>query len=405
MPLTDAAVRAAKPQDGKLTKFGDGGGLQLWAHPSGKRSWHFDFRFDGRQRSLTLGPYPDLSLKDARRAAAAARERLAAGEDPSASPGASSAATPLFGALKDEWLRAQERNGRAAATMAKNDWLAGLAGALDARPIAAIRTPEIFDLLKPLEAAGQLETARRLRAFVSRVFRYAAAKGVVDNDPAALLRGAIASPKPVPRAAIVERQGFAALMRAIDVYQGYGDIVRDGLMLLALTAARPGELRLSTWPEFDLNGATWAVPAERMKMRRPHRAPLARQAVAILIKLKGEDGLARPSSPFVFPSHRPGRPISENAFTVALRAMGFAKEAASAHGFRSSFSTLANESGLWNFDAVERALAHQDKDETRRAYHRADYFEERKRLMQWWANEIEGMLRSDVDASPKRGLE
>jgi len=397
MALTDAAARAAKPREGKLTKLSDGAGLQLWAHPSGKRSWHLAYRFDGHQRSLTLGAYPNLSLKEARRRAATARERIAAGEDPSAPKAGSQASTARFGPIKDDWLKTLSRAGRAPATLVKADWLAGLAGALDQRPIAEIRPPEILALLKPLEAAGHLETARRLRTFVSRIFRYAAAQGLVDADPAALLRGAVASPKATPRAAIVERDGFARLMRAINAYDARGGVVRDALMLLALTAARPGELRLAQWPEFDLERAIWTIPAARMKMRLPHRAPLARQAVAILEKLKGEDGQARPPSPFVFPSYRVGRPLSENAFTVALRAMGYAKGETTAHGFRSSFSTLANESGLWAFDAVERALAHQDQSDVRRAYHRADYFEERKRLMQWWADELENMLRSKKD--------
>lgn len=392
MALMDAAVRAARPRDGRLTKFSDGAGLQLWAHPSGKRSWHLAFRFAGRQRSLTLGAYPSVSLKEARRRAAAARERIAAGDDPSAPQSGSNALAALFGRVKDDWLKSFSRAGRAPATLEKADWLAGLAAPLDARPIADIRPPEILALLRPLEAARHLETARRLRAFVSRIFRYAAAEGLVDSDPTALLRGAIASPQSTPRAAIVDRDGFAQLMRAIDAYQGRGGVVRDALMLLALTAARPGELRLARWPEFDLQRGLWTPPPERMKMRQPHRAPLALQSIAILERLNGEDGQARPSSPFVFPSHRAGRPLSENAFTIALRAMGYAKGEATAHGFRSSFSTLANESGLWAYDAVERALAHQDAGEVRRAYHRADYFEERGRLMQWWANEIERMV-------------
>ena len=247
-------------------------------------------------------------------------------------------------------------------------------------------------VLRPLEAAGHLETARRLRAAISRIFRFAAAQGVVEADPTALLRGAILPPRPVHRAALVDREGFARLLRAIDVYRGKNPLVRDGLMLLALTAARPGELRLATWAEFDLAARVWTVPAGRMKMRQPHRAPLSAAAVDILQRLQGEDGQARPPSPFILPSQRPGRPLSENAFTVALRAMGFAREEATAHGFRSSFSTLANESGLWAFDAVERALAHQDASETRRAYHRADYFEERRRLMDWWAGEVAAMM-------------
>ncbi|WP_424360209.1 tyrosine-type recombinase/integrase [Methylocystis parvus] len=389
MALTDAQARAARPRDGRLTKLSDGRGLQLWAHPSGKRSWHLAFRAGGRQRSITLGDYPALSLKAARQAADEARARIAAGalDAPIAA-----APAPTFGALKAQWLDGVERSGTAPATIEKAIWLAGLSRELDARPIAELRAPDILAVLKRLEAAGQLETASRLRSTISKIFRYAAAGGHVDTDPTALLRGALLAPRPTHRPALVKREDFARLMRAIAAYQGKGGIVRDGLFLLALTAARPGELRLALWPEFDLEAAVWTVPPSRMKMRLPHRAPLSRAAVEILARLKAEDGQARPPSPFILPSPRPGRPLSENAFNVALRAMGFAGDEATAHGFRSSFSTLANESGLWNFDAVERALAHVDANDVRRAYHRADYFDERRRLMEWWAGEIMGMI-------------
>lgn len=389
MSLTDVQARGARPRGGKLTKYSDGRGLQLWAHPSGKRSWHLAFRRGGKQRSITLGDYPALSLKDARQAADAARARLAAGEI--AGPGAASPSA-TFGAIKAEWLDQVERSGAALPTRERAIRLARLAHSLDARPIAELRAPDILEVLKPLEAEGKHETARRLRAAISKIFLLAAACGLVDSDPTTLLRGAILPPRPAHRAALVTRDDFARLVRAIDAYQGKNDVVRDGLMLLVLTAARPGELRLAQWPEFDLKEAVWTVPAERMKMRLPHRAPLSTAAVEILKRLSAQNGRARAASPFVLPAYRPGRPLSENAFNVALRAMGFAGDEATAHGFRSSFSTIANESGVWNFDAVERALAHQDGSEVRRAYHRADYFEERRRLMEWWAGEIAGMI-------------
>lgn len=390
MALTDAEARAAKPRDGKLTKLSDGHGLQLWMHPSGKKSWHLAHQVNGRQKSTTLGAYPDVSVKDARQKAAEVRLQVAKeASEPNKLP-----AARAFGSVKAEWLEWFERGPAAAATKEKAAWLVSLAAPLDARPIAEIRAPDILTVLRPLEAAGHLETAARLRSTISRIFRYAAAHGLVDADPTTLLRGAIAAPKPVGRSAIVDRPGVARLMRAIDSYGGRGGVVRAGLMLLAMTAARPGELRLAKWKEIDLDAGIWYVPAERMKMRLPHRAPLSHQAVDILRSLKAEDGLARPPSPFVLPSPRPARPLSENTFNAALRTLGFAKEVMSAHGFRSSFSTLANESGLWAYDAIERALAHQDASDVRRAYHRADYFEERRRLMQWWADEITAMTAS-----------
>lgn len=390
MSITDAEVRATKARDGKLTKLSVGHGLQLWAHPSGRRSWHLAYRAGGRQRMAALGTYPEVSLKAARLRAAEVRLQLAKESDPAEPPAAAPA--PTFGAVKADWLDWIERGTAAPATKEKAVWLVSLTASIDARPIATLRASDILAVLRPLEAAGQLETAARLRSTISRIFRYAAASDLVGADPTTLLRGAITAPKPVGRAAIVDRPGFTRLMRAIDGYRGRGAVVRAGLMLLALTAARPGELRLAKWEEFDLDEAVWYVPEERMKMRLPHRAPLARQTVEILRSLKAEDGLARPPSPFVLPSPRPTRALSENSFNAALRTMGFAKEEVCAHGFRSSFSTLANKSKLWAYDAIERALAHQDPNEVRRAYHRDDYFEERRRLMQWWADEISAMI-------------
>jgi integrase len=388
--MTDALARSAKPRDGKLTKLSDGAGLQLWAHPNGKRSWHLAYRFAGRQCSLTIGAYPDVSLKEAREAARRARATLDDGRDPS---GRSNAVPTTFGAVAVEWLAKIERDAKAGQTLERARRMVRLAAPLHRRELASIKAPDIVELLRPIEAAGHLETCTRLRAAISAIFRFAAALGLVDQDPAGLLRGAFAAPKAVHRAAILDRAEFGALLRAIDAYKGRGPHVAAALKLLALTAARPGELRLATWAEFDLEAGVWTVPAGRMKMRQPHRAPLARQSVEILRCLtdltKKEDKLA--INAFVFPSARPGRSLSENAFNVALRSMGFPSGVVSSHGFRSTFSTLANESGLWSYDAIERALAHQDGSDVRRAYHRADYFEERRRLMTWWADEIDEM--------------
>jgi integrase len=386
--LTDANCRAAKPKDGKLTKLSDGRGLQLWVHPSGVKSWHVAFRVAGAQKSKTLGNYPAVSLREARERAAETR---------STRQPAPPSAGKTFREIKDEWREQQARSGKSASTIGKLEWILTLAGDLDDKPIADIRAPDILTELRRLEEKGQAETAGRLRSTISRVFRFAAAQGLVEADPAALLKEAIAPPAVVHRAAIVDRKGFAALVKAIDAYEGRGPIVRAGLMLLALTAARPGELRLATWGEFDLEAGVWTLPAGRMKMRQPHRAPLAPQSVQILNELKNARSDHFPDAGnmvYVFPSERPGRPLSEAAFGTALRIMGFPASVHTPHGFRSSFSTIANESGLWNYDAIERALAHQDGSDVRRAYHRADYFDERRRLMAWWADEIEKMTRS-----------
>lgn len=379
MPLTDAQVRAAKPRDGKLTKFSDGAGLQLWAHPSGKRSWHVAFRIGGRQQSVTLGHYPAVSLKEARELARKTRRKRV-----ETAPSAPQSVT--FGAVKKDWLAKIERDKKSRPTLERAKRMAKFASSLDLRSIRDIRPIEIIDLLRPIESSGRLETAGRLRAAISSIFKFAVASGQAEHDPAGLLRGVISAPKPTHRAAIIDRKAFGGLLRAIDVYSSRQTRVREALQLLALTAARPGELRLAEWGEFDLDAAVWTVPPGRMKMRQPHRVPLSRQSVDILRDLQKEG-----EGTLVFRSPRPGRPLSENAFNAALRTMGFGKEDVSAHGFRSTFSTMANESGLWAYDAIERALAHQDSSEVRRAYHRADYFEERRRLMQWWADQIDEM--------------
>lgn len=392
MALTDVQLKAAKPDPVKIKKLSDGRGLQLWIRPSGDRTWRLYSRSNGRQVQVTLGKYPAMGLREAR--LAADRERLQLRE------AATAAAAPeavRFGAVKAEWLDQVERSHVSESTREKAAWLISLTGPLDPLPIDAIRGPQILALLKPLEAHGKRETAARLRSTLSRIFRYAAALGLVDADPTALLKGALLPPAPRPRAAIVKRDGFAQLMRAVAGYRdGKPSIVRDGLMLLALTAARPGELRQAQWQEMDLDLGVWSIPAGRMKMRLPHRAPLSAPACNILRRLAQENGAVRELSPFVLPSPRPGRPLSENAFNAALRAMGFEKHEMTAHGFRSSFSTLANESGLWAYDAIERQLAHQDESDVRRAYHRADYFDERRRLMEWWGREIKAMMAGAV---------
>lgn len=389
MKLSDVAVRAAKARDGKLTKIGDGNGLQLWVHPSGKKSWHLARRIDGVQRTETLGHYPAMSLREAR---AAAQERSAA-----ANAGNSRNSAKTFKQIKGEWLELLERQGKAGETLARAQRMAKYAAPLDKRPAADIRAHDILPLLRPFEAKGELETVRRLRAALSQIFRFAAASGYVETDPAALLKGAVAAPQVTHRAALTDRAGFSRLLRAIDAYEGRG-CVREALLFLAYTAARPGEVRLATWAEFDLDAGAWTVPAARAKMRREHRAPLSRQSVHLLHALKdthfqdngrGDEG--RESALYLFPAFRPGRPLSENAFNTALRSMGFASGEVSAHGFRATFSTMANESGLWRPDWIERALAHVEKDDSRRPYNRADYFDERARLMQWWADQIDEM--------------
>jgi integrase len=249
------------------------------------------------------------------------------------------------------------------------------------RPIAEISAPEVLRVLRAVEARGRHETARRLRATIGQVFRYAVATGRADADPTGALKGAITTPVTRHRAAIIEPKAFGGLLRAIGDYEGAPE-TRIALALLSLTFVRPGELRAAEWSEFDLEAAVWAIPAEKMKMKRPHRVPLAPHAVALLRELRAITSGGK----FLFPSVRSAdRCMSENTINAALRRLGFGKDEMTGHGFRSAASSILNESGLWHADAIERQLAHVDNDSVRRAYARADYWEERTRMMNWWA--------------------
>jgi integrase len=222
------------------------------------------------------------------------------------------------------------------------------------------------------------------------VFRFAVATGRAQRDPTGALRGALTTPVVNHRAAIIEPKAFGGLLRAIASYEGVPE-TRAALELLALTFVRPGELRSAEWADFDLAAGIWAIPAAKMKMNRPHRVPLATQAIAILSELQLLTGQGK----FVFPSIRSAaRCMRENTINAALRRLGFAKDEMTGHGFRSAASSMLNESGLWNADAIERQLAHADSDSVRRAYARAGFLDERVRMMTWWADRCDEMRRA-----------
>jgi integrase len=395
MPLTDILIRKAKPGP-KIIKMSDGGGLQLWLEPDGAKRWRLAYRFGGKQKTLALGVYPDVSLVEARAARDDARRLLADGIDPSIAKRAARAAKATadgntFDAIAAEWFAKKGKEGRADRTLGKVEWLLSLARpALGPRPIAEISAADVLAVLRTVEARGRHETAKRLRATIGQVFRYAVATARAENDPTGALKGALTAPIVTHRAAITDPIAFGALLRAIADDKGGAPETMAALELLALTFARPGELRAAEWSEFDLETAVWTIPAEKMKMRRPHRVPLASRAVAILRHLR----TIASGSNYVFPSVRTGaRPMSENTINAALRRLGFSKEQMCGHGFRAAASSMLNESGLFNPDAIERQLAHVDNDSVRRAYHRADYWEERVRMMTYWADRCDAMRR------------
>ncbi len=397
MSLTDVSIRAAK-SGSKLVKLSDGGGLQLWVSPDGAKRWRLAYRFAGAQKLLAIGVYPAVGLKEARAARDRAKKLLANGEDPAqakklAKAAQAVAAANTFDAVAQELIEKKRREAKADITITKTAWLIGLARpAIGSRPIGEINAPEILRVLRPIEARGKHETARRLRATIGQVFRYAVATGRAETDPTSALKGAIAAPVVRHRAAIIEPKAFGGLLRAIADYEGTPE-TRAALELLSLTFVRPGELRAAEWAEFDLDAAIWSIPATKMKMRRPHRTPLAPRAVTILRDLRWITGDGR----YVFPSARSSlRCMSENTLNGALRRLGFGKDEMTSYGFRAAASSILNELGLWNVDAIERQLAHVDTDSVRAAYARADYWDERVRMMSWWADKCEELRRGGV---------
>jgi integrase len=389
MPLTDTAIRNAKPSP-KPTKLSDGGGLYLLIEPRGTKLWRMAYRHAGKQKTLAFGIYPTVTLADARSRRDAARKLLAEGVDPAVQRKLERQANTIdFQLVAEEFLDKMRREGRASATLAKTQWLLEFAyPAIGSRPIAKITALEVLDVLRKIEARQKYETARRLRSTCSMVFRYAIATGRAQRDPTLDLRGALIAPRVKHRAAIIDPMEIGALLRAIEGFEGQAT-TRAALRLAPLLFVRPGELRHAEWDEFDFERAVWTIPAEKMKMHRPHRVPLARRAIVILNDLKATTGEFR----WLFPSVRaPKQPISENTLNAALRRLGYGPEQMTTHGFRAMAATRLNEMGQWNSDAIERQLAHQERNEVRRAYtHGAEYWSERVSMMQAWADYLDGL--------------
>ncbi len=407
MPLTDIAVRTAKPSQ-TVQKLSDGGGLQLWVTPSGSKLWCLAYRdLSGKQKKLSFGAYPAVTLAKAREERGKAKTLLASGIDPGQHAKTEKANKAVaeanneantFAALATELLAKKKREGKASNTIGKREWLYGLAGdAFGKRPIADITAQEILRVIQVVENKGLLETARRMRSSIGEVFRFAVATGRATHDPTFAIRGALAKPTVRHHAAITEAKALGGLMRAIDAFQGQPTTIA-ALKLMALLFPRPGELRLAEWKEFDIANAVWIIPAARMKMRREHRVPLPPQVLAVLESLRPITG----HGDLVFPGIvSVKKPISENTMNVALRRMGYGQDEMTAHGFRAAASTLLNESGKFSADAIERALAHQDKDAIRRTYARGEYWSERVKMAVWWADHLDA-LRDGAKVVPFR---
>ncbi len=399
MPLTDTAIRKAKATEKPLRLF-DGGGLYLEVAPSGGKWWRLKFRHEGKEKRLSLGTYPDTGLKDARKRRDEARQLIAHGTDPSAARQASKAAKRAnalntLEAVARDWLDHRttawvERTRKVILASLEND----VFPILGARPIADIQPADIRALVQGIEARGAGETAGRVFQRLRSIFRFAIAHDVIATDPTYPLKPAeIFRPRKVEHRAALSERDVPVFLHRLASYEG-DPITAAALTLLMLTAVRPGELRGARWDEIDLERGLWRVPGERMKMKTEHTVPLSKQALATLDAMRPISG----SGALVLPSpFYPGKPLSDGTLNSALARMGY-KGIATAHGFRTLFSTCANEAG-WNRDFIEKQLAHEDRDDVRGAYNRAQWLDERAKMMQWWSDRID-VLRKGADVLP-----
>ena len=401
--LTDLTVRTAKPRE-RPYKLWDSGGMFLIVTPRGGRWWKLKYRVYGREKSLSLGVYPRVSLALARERREKAKDLLEAGIDPSAQRQAEKRAhSASFESVAREWLAMQAKtdakHGRAA--LSKRTWNRALRvferlifPQLGRRPIATITVPDLLRVLKRIEATGHHDTCHRAKQRCGQVFRYAIVTGRADRDLTADLRGALAPVRTTNLAAITDPTLIGELLRDIDSYCGRR-ITTLAMKLAPLVFVRPGELRAAQWREFDLDRAEWRIPAERMKMREEHVVPLSTQAMQIVRELHPLTGDTR----YVFPSPRTyAKPMSENAITAALRRMGYTGREMTWHGFRSLASTCLNEQG-WHPDLIELQLAHAERNKVRAAYNRAQRLAERRQMMQWWADYLDELRVAKNDNS------
>jgi len=405
MALTDVAIRNTKP-GAKAIKLTDGAGMFLLVTPAGGKLWRLKFRIEGREKLLALGAYPEVGLGEARRRREVARELMALGKDPAREKQrekvrARIQAADTFKAISDEYCQKRRRdgtNGWAPATAIRSEYLLSLViGSIGNLPIGAIEPADVLTAIRRIEGKGKLESARRSLQLAGAVFRYAVATARLASDPTRDLRGALTAPTVTHYGAITDANKVGELLRAIDGYEGSG-ITKLALQIAPHVFVRPGELRHAEWGEVDTDSGLWTIPAGKMKMRKAHHVPLSRQAVDLFREVHSITG----PSGYVFPSIRSrARPMSENTINAGLRRLGYATDEMTAHGFRAMASTLLNESGKWNPDAIERALAHGDTDKVRAAYHRGAHWKERVEMAQWWSDYLD-TLRNRADIVPFR---
>lgn len=397
MLLTELQIRSAKAAE-KPIKLFDSGGLYLLVNPNGSRWWRLKYRYGGKERGISLGVYPDVSLKLARTNRDQARRLIAQGTDPSADRKASKLARcETFRTIAEEWLALQAKS-LAPVTFNKARWMLSefVYPRLGSRPVNEITPPDLLAALRVIESCGKRETAHRTKQRVGQIFRYAIATGRAERDISADLRGALAPVVTKNHAAITEPTAIGQLLRAIDSYTGQ-PMTHAALKLAPLVFVRPGELRQAEWSEINLDAAEWRIPAHRMKMRELHIVPLSKQAIEILRGLRPLTASGR----YVFPSLRTSdRPMSENTINAALRRLGYSNDEMTGHGFRAMASTCLSEQG-WHPDVIELQLAHAERNKVRAAYNRATRLADRRKMMQSWANYLDA-LRAGAEVIPFR---
>lgn len=401
MPLTDTAIRNAKAAE-KPVKLTDGDGLYLLLQPSGAKWWRFDYRFDGKRKTLSMGVYPEVTLKQARERRDDARKLLADGTDPGRHRKVTKAARAelaanSFEVVAREWY-ARQKDVISESTRDKREKLLenDLFPYIGAQPVSEITAPDLVKIIKRIEGRGAFDIAKRAHQTAGRIFRYAVAHGLCTRDPSRDIevRDVLQPVQTRHHASITDPKEVGGLLRAIDGFVG-SFVTRCALQLAPLVFVRPGELRHAEWSEFDFEKEEWRIPGPKMKMRETHIVPLSHQALEVLREVHQLTG----SKMYVFPSERGGgRPMSENTVNAALRRLGYTKDEMTGHGFRSTASTLLHELGF-DHRVIERQLAHGERNKVAAAYNFAEYLPERRQMMQRWADYLD-KLKKGADVVP-----
>ncbi|WP_186247293.1 tyrosine-type recombinase/integrase [Burkholderia gladioli] len=393
MPLTDVAVRAAKPRE-KSYKLADGQGMYLEVMPNGSKYWRLKYRVDGKERRVALGVYPAVTIVAARKARDEVKEQLRAGLDPSHEKKLAKLQRGLdransFEPIAREWHEQRkgawsDRHAERVMKLLERE----LFPSLGTRPIGQISAPELLAIIRKIESRNALELAHKAIQATSQIFRYAIATGRAERDPAPDLRGALKTRSVVHMKRVSEAE-LPGLMRSIEAYDGDHQ-TRLALQLMSLTFVRTSELRFAEWAEIDTKKKEWKIPAEKMKMRAPHIVPLSTQALEVIALLREVNGAGQ----YLFPSRSsPKKPMSENTILYALYRMGYHSRM-TGHGFRGLASTILNEHNF-NRDWIERQLAHSERDGVRAAYNHAEYLPERRKMMQWWGDYLGQASRAE----------